>query len=156
MGCICPGVMWGGTYVRTDGGSDVVVEVGGGGGDDEADEEAALADAGVPDEQDLEAALMPTSTAAAAPRPRRPHRHHLRFAPSLPPLVKRGTQPGPAEQTRRRPAGRRAQADRRDGAAVAGWLALTELGDSHHHHAPPRLDLAFGWFYRRQPRGGAS
>ena len=52
---------------RTDGRRDVVVEVGGG---DEADEEAALADARVPDEEDLEGALV---AAAAAPRPRRPH-----------------------------------------------------------------------------------
>jgi hypothetical protein len=50
---------------RTDGGRDVFVE---GRGGDEADEEAALADGGVPDEQDLEGALV----AGAAPRPRRP------------------------------------------------------------------------------------
>jgi hypothetical protein len=53
---------------RTDGGGDVGVEVGGG---DEADEEAALADARVPDEEDLEGALV--AAAAAAPRTRRPH-----------------------------------------------------------------------------------
>lgn len=46
---------------RTDGGGDVAVEVGGG---DEADDDAALADARVPDEEELEGALV----AAAAPR----------------------------------------------------------------------------------------
>ena len=40
---------------RTYGWCDVVVDVGGG---DEADEEAALADGGVPDEQDLEGAVV--------------------------------------------------------------------------------------------------
>lgn len=41
--------------VRTYGGSDFVVDVGGG---DEADEQTALADGRVPDEQDLEGAVV--------------------------------------------------------------------------------------------------
>jgi len=65
--------------VRTDGGGDVGVEVGGG---DEADEEAALADARVPDEEDLEGALV--AAAAAAPGTRRPHTP-LGPSPQIPP-----------------------------------------------------------------------
>jgi hypothetical protein len=65
---------------RTDGRCDVVVEVGCG---DEADKEAALADARVPDEEDLEGALMP---AAAAPGPRRPH-PPFGFRPQLTPRI---------------------------------------------------------------------
>jgi hypothetical protein len=81
----------------TDGGGDVAVEVGGG---DEADEEAALADARVPDEQDLEGALV----AAAAPRTRRPH-----FGPAeIPPdSVARRARNAPRQSgTRGRRAGR--------------------------------------------------
>lgn len=54
---------------RTYGGRDVLVDVGRG---DEADEEAALADGRVPDEQDLEGAVV-------AARRRRGHAANLRL-----------------------------------------------------------------------------
>lgn len=124
---------WCGDGGRTDGGGDVGVEVGGG---DEADEEAALADARVPDEEDLEGALV-AAAAAAAPRTRRPHT--TLPSPQIPPDSAAATRArnacargGRASRGRRagRGGGIEGARGRRRGPAVAPWREGAGEGDS--------------------------
>jgi hypothetical protein len=117
--------------VRTYGGRDVVVRRVGG---DEADEEAALADGRVPDEQDLEGAVV-------AARRRRGHASDLGSATRRRVVGWCGRWPGPAERNGNKATGRgriggwkpkrNGGGERRGGAVV--YSAFSVTGDGRRH-----------------------